>query len=82
VRQAQNHELYEVARFAVVGLVNHQPGRKVQDQYKDAQDWVQFSWEKKRVQTVQEMKSILLSFAATQNRKVKKEEERLKKLKK
>lgn len=73
-RRAQSRELYEIARFETVLLINHQPGRPVNKQYKMAEDLVQFGWEKKRVQTVNEMKSILLSFAAVQNIKAKKEE--------
>jgi len=79
VRRAQGRELYEVARFKAVVLINHQPGRPAHKQYKTAQDLVQFDWEKKKEQTVNEMKSILLSFAAVQNKKVKKEQELTKK---
>ena len=74
VRRAQSRELYDVARFETVLLINHQIGRKAHQQYKTAEDLVQFDWEKKKEQTVNEMKSILLSFASVQNAKVKKEQ--------
>jgi len=73
-RRAQGRELYEVARFKAVLLINHQPGRPVNKQYQTAQDLVQFEWEKKKVQSVNEMKAVLLAFAAVQNIKAKKEE--------
>ena len=73
-RRAQSRELYEVARLKTIMLINHQPGRPVHKQYKEAKDLIRFSWEEEMKQTVNEMKSILLSFAAVQNIKAKKEE--------
>lgn len=69
--EAQVHLAYETMRLSTMILNN--ANLKKESRYSDPKKFMPFPWDKEaKKQTVDEMKSILMGIAASQNKKVKK----------
>lgn len=68
---AERRQALEIMRLQTVLLINNQLGRPSRYQFSKPEDLLTFTYEKPKVQTMEEMKEVMMRIASQQNAKVK-----------